>query len=1078
MVWQLLSNSNDRYAYTLAAVPSVSSLRPSSDTTVGGTFITILGSGFTGAVAVSFGTVTITDFAVTSDGMITVTDPPEVAGQVHVTVTTYAGTSLSTTMDLFTYTPGPLPTLTSLSPNSGNAGGGNTVTITGTGFTAATTVLFDTMPANFVVNSDTSITATVPAHVRGTINVTVSTYAGTSAPRSYTYNPALPTVTAVTPATGSSAGGTVVTVVGSNFSGATAVLFGGTPAATFTVISDSAILVTAPPGTAGTVDIQVVTYVASTTSAADQFTYSAAPIPTVTMISLGSGSTGGGNQVVITGTNLDGVSQVFFGSLAAASFIINSSTQITAAAPPQAAGTYDLTVQAAGGTSALSSADRYTYVTAAAPVVTVVSPGSGSAAGGTSVTVTGSGFTGASGVFFGGIPALSFTVNSDTSITAVSPPQAQGTVDITVQTPSGSSAVSSHDLFQYTAAQAPQINDSGISPSAGPAAGGTVVYISGMHLTAASAVMFGTTAAVFTVLSDTLISATAPAGTGTVAVQVTTPGGTATSPASFMYSAGSAPTLSLITPGVVNVPVGVPVVLIGSGFTGATSVTFGSIAASFTVNSDNSITAIVPAQQASSVPVRVTTPSGSSGTISFSYILPSVPYVTQVSTPASGTTAGGTVVVISGQYFTGATQVLFGSFSATSFVVNSDTQITAAVPPGGPIPSSGSLMVDITITTAGGTSATSTADQFTYTAAAAPTVTSVAPVSGPATGGTVVLVAGTSFTGATGVTFGGVAATAFAVLADGWLLAISPAQPAGTVDVQVTTFSATSTTSTQDQFTYLDATQPTLTSSLNPSVVGQSVTFTATVQAVTGSGIPTGTVTFLDGTTVLQANVPLNAAGQASFSTTALSPGQHFITVQYSGDSRFAPSVSVIYVQQVNPSSGPLGTPPGRRGSWEDHAALAAPVGRFLPSTVVASLSIDDGPIHTANFNPGEAAANVGATVVFTAVSTAFLADAPALVLIEPDLEPMFRWGVDLPNGEAASPLVGVPVAITGPAAWDTSITDRGSLSDGTAIRTTKARRPVRGAGTSGEDLGDLFFAALGRRAAHLPDWVGSEGDW
>jgi hypothetical protein len=85
----------------------------------------------------------------------------------------------------------------------------------------------------------------------------------------------------------------------------------------------------------------------------------------------------------------------------------------------------------------------------AAPVVTAISPKSGGVAGGTTVTVTGSGFTSAISVQFGGADASSMTLVSDTQITATSPPGAAGTVDVTVMTPAGTSAISLADKFTY-----------------------------------------------------------------------------------------------------------------------------------------------------------------------------------------------------------------------------------------------------------------------------------------------------------------------------------------------------------------------------------------------------------------------------------------------------------------------------------------------------------------------------------------------------------------------------------------------------------------------------------------------------
>ena len=86
---------------------------------------------------------------------------------------------------------------------------------------------------------------------------------------------------------------------------------------------------------------------------------------------------------------------------------------------------------------------------ASAPTVTSLGTSSGSTAGATSVTITGTNFIGASEVTFGGVPAASFTVNSVTSITAVSPAGSVGTIDVTVTTPNGTSATGAADKFSY-----------------------------------------------------------------------------------------------------------------------------------------------------------------------------------------------------------------------------------------------------------------------------------------------------------------------------------------------------------------------------------------------------------------------------------------------------------------------------------------------------------------------------------------------------------------------------------------------------------------------------------------------------
>ncbi|WP_216295903.1 IPT/TIG domain-containing protein, partial [Delftia acidovorans] len=90
---------------------------------------------------------------------------------------------------------------------------------------------------------------------------------------------------------------------------------------------------------------------------------------------------------------------VTFGATAATGFTVNSATSITATAPAGAAGTVDVRVTTPGGTTATSAADQFTYV--AAPTVSSLSPTSGSSLGGSTVTLTGTNFTGATAVTFG-----------------------------------------------------------------------------------------------------------------------------------------------------------------------------------------------------------------------------------------------------------------------------------------------------------------------------------------------------------------------------------------------------------------------------------------------------------------------------------------------------------------------------------------------------------------------------------------------------------------------------------------------------------------------------------------------------
>ena len=542
-----------------ADAPTVTGLGIGSGIDIGGTSVIIFGTGFTNATEVDFDT-TSASFTVLSSTQIKAISPAHADGTVDITVTTPGGTSAVTPADQFTFLRE--RKITSISPTSGPVGGGGTMTITGTGFTGTSLVIFTQSAgpqihntrASFTVDSDTQITAVIPpapAGVPGSAGISVISPVppdtSTGAPL-YNYV-STPTVTSVSGNFGLVSGGTTVTVRGTGFTSGTTVQFGSIPATSVTVHSNTSLSVVSPPNSAGVADITVTNQIGtSAVSLADQFTY--LPLPAVTGVSPAVGPAAGGNNVTVTGTTFmwpDGnltVTEVDFGSVPARGFFVNSATQLSVEVPPGSAGTVDVTVKTSAGTTAATSADQYTYFPL--PAVTGVSPSSGPIVGGNTVTVTGSGFTGASAVSFETVPATSFTVNSDTSITATVPAGRAGFFplvgvidDVTVTTPGGTSATSAAD--QYTYEPVPAVT--GVSPSSGPSAGGNTVTITGEDFTGGtgfispSAVSFGTVPATsFTTNDDGSITATVPAGAvGVVDVTVTTPGGTSPVSAADQY---------------------------------------------------------------------------------------------------------------------------------------------------------------------------------------------------------------------------------------------------------------------------------------------------------------------------------------------------------------------------------------------------------------------------------------------------------------------------------------------------------------------------------------------------------------
>ena len=240
----------------------------------------------------------------------------------------------------------------------------------------------------------------------------------------------------------------------------------------------------------------------------------------------------------------------------------------------------------------------------AVPVVTSVSPGSGLQAGGTSVTITGSGFSGATGVKFGGRSAA-FSVQSDSSVVATTPP-GSGTADVFVDTPAGENSAGAGDKFDYLA---PPVV-AALAPDSGSVSGGTVVTITGQGFAGASAVLFGDEPAqAFTVDSDSQITATTPKGGGDVHVSVTTAGGTNAASAADVYIYRIA--VTSVDPG--SGPAGTAITVHGIGFAVATSVRLGDSWVGHVIHSDTTML-VVPLNGSGTAQLVVVTPYGSSAT--------------------------------------------------------------------------------------------------------------------------------------------------------------------------------------------------------------------------------------------------------------------------------------------------------------------------------------------------------------------------------------------------------------------------------------------------------------------------------
>ncbi len=763
-------------------------------------------------------------------------------------------------------TGGTAPTVTGVSPTNGPAAGGTQVTVSGTNLTGATAVHFGSTAGTSISNVTAgSLQVTAPAGT-GTVDVTVTTPDGTSPVNSpadnYTYNAASPpTVTGVSPTNGPAAGGTLVTVSGTNLTGATAVHFGSTLGTGISNVTAGSLQVTAPAGT-GTVDVTVTTPngTSAVNSPADNYTYNAPALPTVTGLSPTNGPAAGGTQVTVSGTNLTGATAVHFGSTLGTglSNVTAGSLTITS---PAGTGTVDVTVTTPNGTSAVNSpADSFTFNPA--PTVTGVSPNNGPEAGGNTVTVNGSNFTGTPTVDFGSTPGTEVANVTSGSLTVVVP-AGTGTVSVTVSTTAGGASTPLPSAYTYN----PPPTVTGLSPTNGPAGGGTQVTVSGTNLTGATAVDFGSTPG--TGLSNVTagsLTVTAPAGTGAVDVTVTTPNGTSpvNSPADN-YTYNPPPTVTGVSP--TNGPAagGTQVTVSGTNLTGATAVDFGSTSGTNISNvTAGSLTVTAPAGSGT-VDVTVTTPNGTSPVNSPAdeYTYNGPPTVSGV-VPNNGPQAGGNTVTVNGSNFTGTPTVDFGSIPGTDVANVTSGSLTVTVP-------AGAGTVSVTVATAAGGASTPLPSAYTYNPP--PTVTGLSPTNGPAAGGTQVTVNGTNLTGATAVDFGSTPGTGLSNVTSGSLTITAPAG-SGTVDVTVTTPNGTSViNSPSDQFTYNPAPTVTGVSPNNgPEAGGNTVTvngsnFTGASAVQFGSVAGSGITNVTSGS--LQVTVP---AGTGTVDVTVTTP--------------------------------------------------------------------------------------------------------------------------------------------------------------------------------------------------------------
>lgn len=714
---------------------------------------------------------------------------------------------------------------------------------------------------------------------------------------------ACPAQTALLPSSGPAQGGNEVQLTGAGFTGATAVLFGGKRAGSFTVASGSEIDAVAPAGS-GTVQVSVVTPGGTITSASlAGYTYLS-----VGSIYPASGRAGGGTAVTITGSGFSGLQALYFGATPAGHVDVVSNTEVTATVPAGKPGaTVPVTILTSTGQSAPGPA-TFTYwnpgaaATAAHPAVPAV-PGGGATTAAASPAISSGGprtstapvAAGTAGAFepvsqfaqqlgvagdivrdmesscqsaAAGQPIVN-ALNGALASVSAELSQPQGWLGLAGGV-TGEAASFLNTATQSTTSVAPLeslLTDGGTSLPELTAAGALLSALNGLAKDGASlddlqADLNCATASLSSVPASSPVTFSVhviPSGTVVDTNGHPVPGATVTllqSPIVAQPVSAPAAGSPVMEPSV-N-----PLTSDANGLFG-----WDTIAGWYQV------TAQAPGCQApaDSGQPTVSTAEFSAPPPKAGLVLtlscpgeapPSVPTVTGLSA-ASGPAGGGARVDVQGTGFTGSARVLFGARTAAAVTVLSPTELVATAP-------AGAGTVDVRVGTAVGVSATAEADKYTYTPA--PVVRRIAPAAGPAGGGTLVTITGTGFGQGDQVTFGSALAELVTVVSATRVVAVSP-PGYGPAAVAVGNASGAGKSSPADIFGYL--LKPAFTSAATATATkGKSFRFTVRVvgypvPSFTWSGkLPGGLEIEVAGRTLVISGKP-SAAGRFLLRLTA-----------------------------------------------------------------------------------------------------------------------------------------------------------------------------------------------------------------
>jgi len=635
--------------------PLISKVEPADGPTAGGTDITITGEGFHIGVSVEIHGAVLAVRNVTATRMIATT-VAHAAGKQPVDVY-IPGRITGTRWNDFWFC---APLVSGVTPSTLPIAGGGNVTIRGNYFSAGATVQFGATPSPLVNrNSATELTAQVPAHAAGRVNVVVTHPAdGTtgSLPNAVEYAGAA--ILGIDPPRGPAAGGTRITLRCERLAAGAQVHVGGQLANNIVVTLPDRVSADTPAGAVGRANVSVSNPLENA-GTGSHFEYVAAA--TVTGVSPAFGLAAGGTAISIAGNGFVDGALVSVGGVAATHVVVQSGNTITATTPQHAAGQVDVAVRNPGGAEhVLAGGYEYTDIAGVQPALVRI-------AGGINLDVLGR-FARNAVVRIGGNPAHKVT-QDNTRVRVIAPMHADGVVDVEVE---------AGGVTTFLRAGITYSDLLGITPVEGPLGGGTQVTITGRGFALAPVVSIGgQAAAVIPGSTATSVTATTPAGLAAGTVDVVVDGMPLA--AAFTYRAPA--TVTRIVPAIGPATGGSAVTIEGSGFHAGAAVSIGGTAATdVQVVSPTTIKARTAAHAAGQADVQVDHGGLAGVPLAGAFTFRAAPTVTAV-TPAHGPTLGGRVVTITGTDFVDGARVMVDGVEATS-VVHIDAQhISARVPP-------------------------------------------------------------------------------------------------------------------------------------------------------------------------------------------------------------------------------------------------------------------------------------------------------------------------------------------------------------------------------------------------------------